>query len=404
MRLWQCRFSSGLVALGLLIGACAPQAQSLPDGWLAWPENNGVSFSPRSRYLGPGEILELWVPPRSTLQPGVSLQDQMQSIRQQVGATQGTQCAPPETVASGQVLQDCIDDVGLRYALLQLRGGKQAQLVLIRTNNFDHHVDDIEAVLKIAMAGNGPALRTAPGKGVADSQIANIYVVQRDEVVSGGGTFTQVEHTTYLMLKDGTAYYELDFPPDELDIEGSRQLEPAQWMQWRNRGSVYEIRNKEGEWEELDGRVMEPTRNDLRLQGSYTHYNMSGSIYTGMSTSQATWSFSRDGSFTTSTYGTSGSGLLQGAAGNSYGTVSIATARGSSTTSSNSSSYPSGARVGAGSSRTGGADPARSGTYQIKGWVMEIQRDNGVTQRMLVTFYNNGDMDINSTPYFLKKD
>jgi hypothetical protein len=434
------------VLLGSLIGLGAAQAQSLPEGWSARAENNGVTLSPRD--LRSGEIFELWLPPRSAVQPGVSLQNQMQRIRQQVGATQGTQCAPPETGSNGEVQQKCVDGMALLYSLLPLPGGRQTQLMLMRVKGGDdlsRHLGGMEAVLKFALMGNASALldaqqgsanagasrgsgtsaranarntpdpapddwdaiakaiRTAPGTGIAESQIANVYVVSENRLIPGS-SISQLEHTTFLLLKDGTAYKKLVFPPDELNLEVSRRLEGREWTQWRNRGGVIEIRLSNGEWEDKEGWVAKPVRGEKRLNGSFTSYSMSGNMFTGSSSSQRTWTFSRDGRFETSVYATFGSGTLQEAGGNTNVTTSRSSASGSATASSSSSSFPGGARVGAGSGSTRGRDLALSGAYNIKGWVLEVQRDNGATERRLITFGEGEDiLDIDGDWYLVKE-
>jgi hypothetical protein len=58
--------------------------------------------------------------------------------------------------------------------------------------------------------------------------------------------------------------------------------------------------------------------------------------------------------------------------------------------------------VVAGSNQSSNDGSANTGRYRIKGWVLDIQRDNGQVERRLLTFPNNSGrewMDMNGLPY-----
>lgn len=437
------RSASGLlpsvpVLLGLLIGVGTAYAQSLPAGWSARGENRGVTFSPKD--IGAGEVFEVWVAPRSQLQPGVNLQSQLSRIRQQAGATQGSNCGLVQLQSSGTVEQMCsADGAALQYMLMPVREGNEAQLVRLRAKGGDalaRHLDGFKKTLNIALQGNASALlrgggtsetpvgysapikspapkdykaiakaiRANPGQGVADRQIDGIYVTWENAPIYGSG-MSQIQHTTWLLLTDGTAYRGLKFPPDELNVDASRQLQPKYWTQWRGGGGRYEVRANGGAWKPLKGGwLVKPASDGTRLNGSWKNYNMSGSTFTGLNTSTSAWTFFPDGRFEISGYTTAGTGSLQATNGHVSGATGISNSRGSRTSTfvSGERDSDSGPIAAGGVNRRSNNGAANTGRYRIKGWVMELQRDNGLVERRLVTFPGDG-VDMNGLAYLRVK-
>lgn len=418
------------LALGLatVLATTPAPAQSLPDGWMVREQNKGALFSPEQ--LNPGERLEVWVaPPRhftGTADP-VRL---LPVIRDGVHATEGSNCQPPSLMSSGAASQICeLGDTVLQYMLLPPGGSNMAQLVRIRLAGngvLDRYQPGIQQTISLAIAGDAErvltrygkseqqlerervaaAIRTAPGEGVRADTIIDVFVAWEDRPVAGS-TMRQVVHTAYLLLRDGTAYEDLDFPPDELNVTASRRLQPDRWLEWRRAGGGYAVRSPSGDWVELDGWQALPARPDERLDGAYQRSAGSGDPATGVSTSSTTWRFYPDGRFETTSYSTTGAGTLQAANGFSTGSSTLSNGDGTKTTTSISatgSNDPNTTPVaagGIGDRRDDGA--AHTGRYRLDGWVLEILRDNGVYERRLISFESpdRKAIDIDGVPFRL---
>ncbi|MCK9549245.1 hypothetical protein [Aquamicrobium sp.] len=427
-RVHSSRFTIGGIALlALFLSASAAYSQSLPDGWSVQGENEGASFAPER--MNQGERLEIWIAPPQRLTNGGSLQSQLPLIRQQVGATGGNNCQQPAMISSGAAAQICEQsNAVVQYLLLPpRRGDTTAQLVRIVVAGNEvltRYQAGIQQTMNIAMRGEAEkvlrrygkseqqlereriaqAIRTAPGQGVSSRDIRDFFVAWEDRPIAGS-TMRQVVHTAYLMFNDGTAYEDLDFPPDQFNAAASRQLQPQQWVTWRRDGDGYAVREVKGDWKKLQGWQALPARDDERLNGTYSRSSGSGDIYAGVSTSSSSWTFYSDGRFETSSYGTTGTGSMQAANGFSSSSSTLSNADGTrsstgiSTTGTNdpnANPVVSGGIVG----RTGDGG-ANRGRYRLNGWVMEILRDNGQYERLLISFQSASRdvIDVDGRPF-----
>jgi len=418
-----------------------PRAEGLPDGWTVRRENQGASFAPIQ--MNPGEKLEIWIADDwfEVLQD-VSPQTRLLQIRQQAGAMEGDECQPPVPTQDGLAIQECTtSDSVLQYMLLPAgSGGYFVRLLCMRVKGdgvLARYQDGVRQTMRIAMDHNqaktllerqeqlehdyaARAIRTAPGQGVPDDDIAAVFV-NAQVVQNPGETVKRDLHITWLLLKDGTGYQN-EIPPDELNVSVSRQLEPRRWIQWRKAqsGNGYEMRGPDdGGWRSLpdgedgtDGKgwIAQPARPGERLNGIYERTDGWGN-QDNLRTLKTTWHFSGDGTFDLSLSGYQG--ILQTGGGTSFTYVSTTGSdpQGTHTaTGTSNSNTPIGATSPGGISVNSNGntdDGARyRGRYQFKGWVLEAERDDGQLDRHFVTFQSNGRtvIDIDSAPLYVKKE
>jgi len=438
------RFALGV---GGALAAAAALAGELPPGWATHRDGRGVTYA--SAGISAGAQLEIWLADeRFDVPRGANAQNQLARARERAGAMQGDTCQPPQAEASGLVMQQCMaGHVALQYMLAPAQDGSgRALLLRIRATGSDaelaRHMDGMQQTLVLVMRGQAPgsgrgrpaagqaapvaqatpqeqwpAARTAL-QGVRDEEIAAIYVLEQI-VKFNSETVRRAEHTTWLLLKDGTGY-RIESPPDELNVQASRQ----QQVQWRKGGGGYEIRGpRDGVWRRLPadgcslplqdareiclsatGWVAQPARAGARLNGAYEHLDGWGNMISGIRTKRTTWHFNGDGTFTSSFQGTSGY----------VDTVNHFS------TSSSTQSDTRGTRRSSGMSNTGGQwqsggggstathsdrhandGASHQGRYRLNGWVLEVARADGRTDRHLVTFRPDkpGDIDIDSIQF-----
>lgn len=419
--------------------APAAFARDVPNGWAARTENNGVTFAPVR--MNPGEKLEIWVADALYDMPqGASPQSQLPQIRRQAGAMAGDKCAPPEVTQTGVATQDCTEGgAALQYMLVPSpTGDNKVQLLRVRAAGgegiLQRYSDGFQQTLQIVMQGQAktvargqgrsevqpapapaPAqqgrqrtaqtIRTAPGQGVQDGDIAAVFVTEQRI----GTPIQRINHTTWLLLKDGTGYRN-EIPPDELNVKASRQLQPDRWVQWRKPmfGGSYEIRGQnDNGWRRLEGWTAQPARSGERLNSAYEHAENWGNVIAGFSAQSITWHFSGDGTFKISTHGFSGNGSLQMGSGFIVNTTRDADSTGSrSDVGASYTNQYNGGGVTTRSKRRTDDGSSRRGRYRFKGWVMEAERDDGQLDRHFVTFRrdNRNEIDMNSLQFFQLKE
>ena len=411
----------GLLA-PLMLMAPVAHARDVPDGWQVRRENNGVTFAPVE--MNPGEKLEVWVATKwYEVRRGASLPSQLPQIRQQAGAMEGDPCQPPK-VESGMATQQCMaGNTVLQYMLLPAgQGGYYVHLVRLRVAGdgmLDRHKNGFRQVLDIVMENKAlaalklegeriaRAIRTAPGQGVQDGDIAAVFVTEKS--IRNLGMVQRIEHTTWLLLKAGTGYQN-EIPPDELNIKVSRQLQPERWVQWRKPWLAhgYEIRGQEDkDWRRLpeDGWIAQPARPGERLNSAYEHAsNWGGGITAKVRASSSTWHFSGDGTFKTSFHGFSANGSQDLI---SLVSTTDADSEGSRThTGATYTDQQTSGGVTVQRNRRADDGASRRGRYRLKGWVLEAQRDDGQTDRHFVTFRRDqrDEIDIDGLQFFQLKE
>lgn len=226
---------------------------------------------------------------------------------------------------------------------------------------------------------------TAPGRGVAADQV--VAVLYRLEQVYGIGGL-DLRETAYLLLRDGSAYEGLRCPPDQLDVLASRKREPLNWGRWRRAGAGYELQLPQadgtpGRWGALPMTTQaRPAASGERLQGRYQRGSSfqipggAGSVsYLGIT-------FTGDGRFETDFFsmvgGSTGFGdqrITAGAVANDDGAVSSV----------------SGPNFGGGSRRKSDRPKnERTGRYQLDGYTLLLQFDDGKVERLPFFFTRQG--------------
>ena len=229
---------------------------------------------------------------------------------------------------------------------------------------------------------------TAPGQGLQLPDIEGI-------IHTGESVYTmtglQFQEATYLLLKDGTIYKNLQVPPNDLNVADSKQYEQENWGQWQREGETVKVQwYGSSERVVLDGTFVQPAQSSERLDASYN--NLAGSAIGGIgfggvvTTHSDTIIFISDGRFENSSYSTMGSTSIgvdtsfssnyysdeEGTVGGSSysGTVGD-TSTGLTVTSENSNPNP----------------PATTGTYTLDGYTLELSYDDGRMARRFFYFW-----------------
>lgn len=218
---------------------------------------------------------------------------------------------------------------------------------------------------------------TAPGKGIALSQIA---LVLHDSRLVSNGMSTFIRADEYLLLRDGTVHRGFSVPPDELDLSKSRRGEPENWGKWRRKGADFEVSWQGKAWETLGGEAVQPGAAGTRLAGRFGAG--SGSSGAGMS-SYGFWgvTFDASGRFRKDSRGGTSSGTSAGAQSAGVPTISITRDDNGSTA---TASVP-GATVTSQTRKNPNGN--NEGTYQINGYTLSLRYDNGRVVRQPFFFY-----------------
>ena len=226
---------------------------------------------------------------------------------------------------------------------------------------------------------------SAPAKGLADKDLAAV-------VIHGEGNYnngTRWEEDVRYLLRDGTVYRRTEMPPDQLNATASRQLEPQRWGRWRSAGKGYEMQAQDddgradGGWKAEKHHAVRPWPKDTRLDGSFSRGTFSGSLVLGGTSSSRSIRFTRDGRFERSYHSLSSSGTLGATlnntmiSGSSHGDGKGSSSTGGGTVGSG------GGTAGAFSSRKTDDGASRRGRYQLSGYVLLLDYDDGHQERLL---------------------
>lgn len=232
---------------------------------------------------------------------------------------------------------------------------------------------------------------TAPGQGL---QLADIEgIIHTGEGVT---TFTgyQFQEATYLLLKDGTIYKNLQVPPSDLNVTDSKQYEQENWGTWQRNGDSVNVQwYGSNESLTLDGTFVLPAQSGELLDASYNNLNGStiGGIGFGgvVTTNSSTIIFMPDGRFETSDYSTMGSTVMDTGGGysmnSSYYSDEEGTVGGTSF-SSEVGDTSSGMTVT--SDEKNPNPPSTTGTYTLDGYTLELRYDDGTVVRKIFYFWD----------------
>ncbi|MFG6460781.1 hypothetical protein ACG04Q_04290 [Roseateles sp. DXS20W] len=224
-----------------------------------------------------------------------------------------------------------------------------------------------------------------PGSGLADKDLAAVVIHGQSDFSNG----TRWEEDVRFLLKDGTAYRRTEMPPDQLDVAASRKLEPQQWARWRSNGKAYDMQAQDvdgrpaGDWKPQQHHAVKPWPQGTRLDGYFSRDTFSGSLALGGVSSTRAIRFTRDGRFERSYSSLGTSGGMAAMNGAVISASSRGDGKGNSSTAGGTVSG-AGGTVGATSGTTTRDDGAsRRGRYQLGGYVLTLDYDDGHQERLL---------------------
>jgi hypothetical protein len=215
-------------------------------------------------------------------------------------------------------------------------------------------------------------VNAGPDKGIPAGQIEAVLFREQFQVGMNptGGTYTDRNEESFLLLKDGTAYrYAFDYPPTDLDADQVRRRAPQDWSRWERPGDKYVMSAAAGEKADLPSvTVLKPFPPDARLDRSYYYLN----VFQGGVTRRIDLVFRPDGTFERHQGGSYfmqspvGTGLDGGSVGvYSGGMGAVMTENGFS---------------------MGGALKSRdsAGRYRLDGYTLELRADDGTVTRLRI--------------------
>jgi hypothetical protein len=230
------------------------------------------------------------------------------------------------------------------------------------------------------------AIRVVPGEGAVLTDIELVWVYSDFDLIWGG-----IDVDTYLLFKDGTVYKDCAIPPDELNVEASKLLEPEKWSSWRNNWGTYQIKNKKkDQWVELKGAPGNKAPKGTELTGRYM--NGGGSQFRGSWKKHIT--FLEGGRFELSSSFMRSNSEMGGGDRSPGGDqlTPLVTVMGSSDKhGSSSSGAVVGDHVGGGSSSVKKDGSKNSGTYEVNNYTITLKHDNGWNHTELFLYEDQDD-------------
>lgn len=211
-----------------------------------------------------------------------------------------------------------------------------------------------------------------PDKGVPAGQIEAMLFREQFQIGinPGGGTYTDRNEESFLLLKDGTAYrYEFGYPPTDLDVEQVRRRAPQDWSRWERPDQTYVMTAAAGERSDFSRfTVLKPFPPDARLDHSYYYLNVSQ----GGVTSRISLVFRPDGTFERHQ---GGSYFMQSPVGTGPDGGSVGVYSGGM-----------GAVMGENGFSVGGALKSRdsAGRYRLDGYALQLTADDGTVTRLRI--------------------
>lgn len=211
-----------------------------------------------------------------------------------------------------------------------------------------------------------------PDKGLPADRIEAMLFREQFQIGinPGGGTYTNRNEESFLLLKDGTAYrYEFGYPPTDLDAEQVRRRAPQDWSRWERPGATYVMTAAAGEksdWSSFI--VLKPFPPDARLDRSYYYLNVSQ----GGVTTRISLVFRPDGTFERHQ---GGSYFMQSPVGTGPDGGSVGVYSGGM-----------GAVMTENGFSMGGALKSRdsAGRYRLDGYALQLMADDGTVSRLRI--------------------
>lgn len=224
----------------------------------------------------------------------------------------------------------------------------------------------------------------APGAGLPDTALAAVVIHGESDYSNG----TRWREDVRYLLKDGTVYRRSELPPDQLDVAASRKLEPQQWGRWRQEGKGYAMQAQDvdgrpvGDFKPQHHHAVRPWPRDTRLEGYFSRSSFDGSLALGGVSSTHAIRFTRDGRFERSGHAFGASGGMAAMNGAAISATSRADGSGSSSTAGGTVSGMGGtASASSSTNRDDGA--SRRGRYQLAGYALTLEYDDGHRERLL---------------------
>lgn len=285
----------------------------------------------------------------------------------------------PDITAAGNIF-------GQSVALARKGGAAASPAANAVTNRSD---DAVESPGSTAEHNSGNPV-SRQGSGISDAQI--------EAVLHGGyGTSTvngfRYVESVELLLRDGWEYSGLTVPPEDLDAETSKRVEPQKWRHWKQQGSHYLVQEPNGAWTQLQADRVRPLESGSSLNADLMHRDATRFGGMGAVISTRTITLYPTGRFERSSGFIGGTGAVQSAGGFSAGAASYSDRNGSGSAASGSYSG-SGSSVTARSARSGGGDGSATGTYRVSGYALELDSANGQRQRLLAFYPFEGKSDV----------
>ncbi|WP_225770094.1 hypothetical protein [Inquilinus sp. Marseille-Q2685] len=215
-------------------------------------------------------------------------------------------------------------------------------------------------------------VNAGPDKGLPADRIEAMLFREQFQVGMnpGGGTYTDRNEETFLLLKDGTAYrYAFDYPPTDLDVDQVRRRAPQDWSRWERPDQKYVMTAAAGERADLPSfTVLKPFPPDARLDRSYYYLNVSQ----GGVTTRIDLVFRPDGTFERHQ---GGSFFMQSMVGTGPDGGSVGVYSGGM-----------GAVMTENGFSVGGALKSRdsAGRYRLDGYTLQLTADDGTVTRLRI--------------------
>lgn len=209
-------------------------------------------------------------------------------------------------------------------------------------------------------------------KGIPADQIEAMLFREQFQVGinPGGGSYTDRNEDSYLLLKDGTAYhYGPSYPPVDVDAAQARRRAPQDWSRWERRGDRYVMTAAAGDEVDWSGfTVMKAFPPDARLDRGYYYQN----VGQGGTNTRISYTFRPDGTYERHSSGSFFSQSLAGT-GPGGGTVGVF-------------SGGAGAVLGENGFAVGGAlkSSDTKGRYRLDGYALQLTDDDGAVTRLRV--------------------
>lgn len=237
---------------------------------------------------------------------------------------------------------------------------------------------------------------TAPGKGLGDKDLAAVVIHGEANNING----TRWQEDVRFLLRDGSVYHRTEMPPDQLDVAASRQLEPQRWGRWRSAGKGYAMQAQDddgrpvGDWKPEGHEAVRPWPKEARLDGSFSRRSFTGSMITGGTSATRGIRFTKDGRFERSFSATSGTGSLQAITGTVVAGASHGDGKGSSSTGSSTVGTGLGTVGVSSGTRTKDDGASRRGRYQLDGFAITLEYDDGHKERLLSFPVDGGNRSV----------